>query len=75
MTYGKFITDYYWLQHSFIYRAYFIHNSFTLLRLLWVTYFDQLLLAARQVHVVYLDQLLGAAHYIHFISNHDNLCK
>ena len=34
-------------------------------------YFDQLLLAAHQVHVVYSDQLLGAAHYIHFISNHD----
>ena len=27
-------------------------------------HFDQLLLAARQVHVVYFDQLLGAAHYI-----------
>ena len=38
-----------------------------------VTYFDQLLLAARQVHVVYLDQLLGAAHYIHFIYNHDKM--
>ena len=35
-------------------------------------YFDQLLVAARQVHVVYFDQLLGAAHYIHFISNHNN---
>ena len=34
-------------------------------------YFDQLLLAARQVHVVYSDQLLCAAHFIHFISNHD----
>ena len=36
-------------------------------------HFDQLLLAACQVHVVYSDQLLGAAHFIHFISNHDNL--
>ena len=33
-------------------------------------YFDQLLVAACQVHVVYFDQLLGAAHYIHLISNH-----
>ena len=31
-----------------------------------VTYFDQLLLAARQVYVVYLDQLLRAAHYVHY---------
>ena len=36
-------------------------------------YFDQLLLAARQVNVVYSDQLVGAAHYIHFISNHDTV--
>ena len=37
-----------------------------------VTYFDQLLLAARQVHVLYSDQLVGAAHYIYFVSNHDS---
>ena len=48
----------------------FIYNL--LLRLLSVMYFDQLLLAARQVNVVYSDQLLGAAYYIHFISYHDN---
>ena len=38
-------------------------------------YFDQLLLAARQVHAVYSDQLLGAAHYIHFISNHNMILE
>ena len=38
-------------------------------------YFDQLLVAAHQVHVVYFGQLLGAAHYLHFIFNHDNFFK